>query len=72
LLSAIEAKRRQNTLAARRSRQRKLDYVRNLEELLAAMTKERNMWKVRAEKAEKVLGYRPGEDEEDEEEQEAE
>ncbi|KAG8873399.1 hypothetical protein FRB97_006757 [Tulasnella sp. 331] len=72
LLSAIEAKRRQNTLAARRSRQRKLDYVRNLEELLAAMTKERNMWKARAEKAEKVLGYRPGEDEEDEEEQEAE
>ncbi|KAG9023873.1 hypothetical protein FRB95_012382 [Tulasnella sp. JGI-2019a] len=72
LLSAIEAKRRQNTLAARRSRQRKLDYVRNLEELLAAMTKERNLWKARAEKAEKVLGYRPGEDDEDEEEQEAE
>lgn len=30
--SEIEAKRRQNTLAARRSRHRKLEYVRNLEE----------------------------------------
>ncbi|KAG8896656.1 hypothetical protein FRB99_008769 [Tulasnella sp. 403] len=65
LLSAIEAKRRQNTLAARRSRQRKLDYVRNLEELVAALTRERDSWKTRAESAEKVLGYRPGEDEMD-------
>ncbi|KAG8989410.1 hypothetical protein FRB94_014425 [Tulasnella sp. JGI-2019a] len=32
------------------------------------MTKERNLWKARAEKAEKVLGYRPGEDDEDDEE----
>ncbi|KAG8906459.1 hypothetical protein FRC01_008012 [Tulasnella sp. 417] len=66
LLSAIEAKRRQNTLAARRSRQRKLDYVRNLEELVAALTRERDSWKARAEGAEKILGYRPDEDEMDE------
>ncbi|KAG8934101.1 hypothetical protein FRC02_010584 [Tulasnella sp. 418] len=56
LLSAIEAKRRQNTLAARRSRQRKLDYVRNLEELLGVLTRERDEWKERAEKAEIALG----------------
>ncbi|KAG8952941.1 hypothetical protein FRC04_003393 [Tulasnella sp. 424] len=66
LLSAIEAKRRQNTLAARRSRQRKLDYVRNLEELVSALTRERDSWKARAEGAEKILGYRPDEDEMDE------
>ncbi|KAG9049047.1 hypothetical protein FS837_011427 [Tulasnella sp. UAMH 9824] len=53
LLSAIEAKRRQNTLAARRSRQRN-------------STTERDSWKARAEGAEKILGYPPDEDEMDE------
>jgi hypothetical protein len=55
LISAIEAKRRQNTLAARRSRQRKLDHVRGLEELLDRMTKDRDMWKERAMRAEEKI-----------------
>jgi len=65
LLSAIEAKRRQNTLAARRSRQRKLDYVRNLEELLGVMTRERDHWKDRAEQAEAQLGIMDAEEDDD-------
>lgn len=38
--SEIEAKRRQNTLAARRSRHRKLQYVRELEEKVEALMKQ--------------------------------
>ncbi|KAI0315611.1 hypothetical protein OF83DRAFT_1031091, partial [Amylostereum chailletii] len=45
---AIKAKRLQNTLAARRSRKRKLEYQRELEEALEAERKEKEMWKSRA------------------------
>lgn len=44
----IEAKRRQNTIAARRSRKRKLEYQRQLEDSLENMQEERDMWKSRA------------------------
>lgn len=44
----IEAKRRQNTIAARRSRKRKLEYQRELEDSVEAMREERDMWKSRA------------------------
>jgi len=44
----IEAKRRQNTIAARRSRKRKLEYQRELEESVEALKEERDMWKSRA------------------------
>ena len=45
---AIAAKRRQNTLAARRSRKRKLAYQQELENRLEAVTRERDLWKDRA------------------------
>ncbi|KZT23411.1 hypothetical protein NEOLEDRAFT_1096099 [Neolentinus lepideus HHB14362 ss-1] len=45
---AIEAKRRQNTLAARRSRKRKLEYQRQLEEEVEKEKQEKEMWKTRA------------------------
>jgi len=44
----IEAKRRQNTIAARRSRKRKLEYQRELEDSVEAMREDRDMWKSRA------------------------
>ena len=44
----IEAKRRQNTIAARRSRKRKLEYQRELEDSVDALRGERDMWKSRA------------------------
>jgi Basic region leucine zipper len=44
----IEAKRRQNTIAARRSRKRKLEYQRELEDSLENVKLERDMWKSRA------------------------
>ncbi|KAH0585787.1 hypothetical protein H2248_007080 [Termitomyces sp. 'cryptogamus'] len=43
----IEYKRRQNTVAARRSRKRKLEYQRNLEANLEHLTRERDVWKTR-------------------------
>jgi len=45
---AIEAKRRQNTLAARRSRKRKLEYQRQLEDMIEDERREKEMWKERA------------------------
>ncbi|TFK52396.1 hypothetical protein OE88DRAFT_1397816 [Heliocybe sulcata] len=45
---AIEAKRRQNTLAARRSRKRKLEYQRQLEVDMEKERQEKEMWKTRA------------------------
>lgn len=45
---AIAAKRRQNTLAARRSRKRKLEYQRQLEDLLEKEQREKEAWKERA------------------------
>ena len=47
-LDAIEAKRRQNTLAARRSRKRKLEYQRELETTVEREKEEKEMWKNRA------------------------
>jgi len=44
----IEAKRRQNTIAARRSRKRKLEYQRELEDSVESMKEERDKWKSRA------------------------
>ena len=44
----IEAKRRQNTIAARRSRKRKLEYQRELEQSLEQYKRESEMWKQRA------------------------
>ncbi|KAF8523287.1 hypothetical protein BU17DRAFT_43928 [Hysterangium stoloniferum] len=52
---AIEAKRRQNTLAARRSRQRKLEHVRELEETVQNLTQDRDEWMQRAYQAEEKL-----------------
>ena len=44
----IEAKRRQNTIAARRSRKRKLEYQRELEDQVEVLKHERDEWKMRA------------------------
>lgn len=44
----IEAKRRQNTIAARRSRKRKLEYQRELEDQVDQLKEERDTWKNRA------------------------
>jgi hypothetical protein len=53
----IEAKRRQNTISARRSRHRKLEYIRDLEDRLERLTKERDDWKTRALTSEAVLRH---------------
>ncbi|PPQ76632.1 hypothetical protein CVT24_012099 [Panaeolus cyanescens] len=45
----IEMKRRQNTVAARRSRKRKLEQMLALETRVQELEKERDMWKSRAE-----------------------
>jgi hypothetical protein len=45
---AIQAKRRQNTLAARRSRKRKLEYQQSLEDEVERQRQEIEMWKTRA------------------------
>ncbi len=45
---AITAKRLQNTLAARRSRKRKLEYQRELEDAAEAERKEKERWRARA------------------------
>ena len=47
-MDAIEAKRRQNTLAARRSRKRKLEYQRELEASVEREKEEKEMWRQRA------------------------
>ncbi|KAK7063580.1 hypothetical protein R3P38DRAFT_2819218 [Favolaschia claudopus] len=44
----IEYKRRQNTLAARRSRKRKLMHQQHLEEAVERLTREKEIWKTRA------------------------
>jgi hypothetical protein len=54
-LNAIEAKRRQNTLAARRSRKRKLEYQRELEMNVDRLSDEVSAWKRRSETLEAVL-----------------
>ncbi|KAG6834741.1 hypothetical protein H0H93_007674 [Arthromyces matolae] len=45
----IEYKRRQNTVAARRSRKRKLEYQQGLERDVGKLRREKDLWKVRAE-----------------------
>ena len=47
-LEAIEAKRRQNTLAARRSRKRKLEYQRELEATVEKEKEEKDQWRTKA------------------------
>ncbi|KXN85019.1 Cross-pathway control protein 1 [Leucoagaricus sp. SymC.cos] len=47
-LEQIEWKRRQNTLAARKSRKRKLQHQQELETRVQALTQEREMWRQRA------------------------
>jgi hypothetical protein len=47
-MDAIEAKRRQNTLAARRSRKRKLEYQRELEISIEREKEEKEVWKQKA------------------------
>jgi hypothetical protein len=47
-LDAIEAKRRQNTLAARRSRKRKLEHQKELEDAIEVERQEKEAWKTRA------------------------
>ncbi|OSX56413.1 hypothetical protein POSPLADRAFT_1050639 [Postia placenta MAD-698-R-SB12] len=54
-LDAIEAKRRQNTLAARRSRKRKLEYQRELEVALEQERADKEMWVARAAMYEALL-----------------
>ena len=54
-LSAIEAKRRQNTLAARRSRKRKLEHQRDLETTIDNERAEKDAWKQRALAFEAIL-----------------
>lgn len=44
----IEWKRRQNTLAARKSRKRKLLHQQQLEDAVVQLTKEKDVWKTRA------------------------
>lgn len=44
----IEYKRRQNTLAARRSRRRKTQYTQNLAETVEKLKMEKEVWKTRA------------------------
>jgi hypothetical protein len=44
----IEQKRRQNTVAARRSRKRKLEHLQQLETSLAEVTQEKEQWRQRA------------------------
>lgn len=44
----IEWKRRQNTLAARKSRKRKLQHQQELEDNVRALTRDRDVWKTRA------------------------
>jgi hypothetical protein len=53
----IEAKRRQNTLAARKSRQRKMEYMKELEVSVQLLTQERDMWKSRALTSEAMLQH---------------
>ncbi|KAI0337449.1 hypothetical protein BDW22DRAFT_1313502, partial [Trametopsis cervina] len=57
-LNAIEAKRRQNTLAARRSRKRKLEYQRELEASVEKVNDEKEYWMQRAKALENMMRER--------------
>ncbi|KAF9461962.1 hypothetical protein BDZ94DRAFT_1237310 [Collybia nuda] len=51
----IEWKRRQNTLAARRSRKRKMQNVQRLEEAVERLTREKEIWRTRAMTLRQIL-----------------
>jgi len=51
----IEWKRRQNTLAARRSRKRKLMHQQVLEDTVEQLTKEKDVWKTRTFSLQQIL-----------------
>jgi hypothetical protein len=51
----IEWKRRQNTLAARRSRKRKVQNLQRLEQTVEQLTREREIWKTRAMALKQIL-----------------
>jgi hypothetical protein len=53
----IETKRRQNTIAARKSRKKRLEYLRELEESVEILTKERDEWRSRALISETMLKH---------------
>lgn len=53
----IAAKRRQNTIAARRSRKRKLEYQRELEDTNKQLMQEADRWKARALTCEALLKH---------------
>lgn len=53
----LAVKRRQNTIAARRSRQRKLEHVRSLEKQVEMLTKERDDLKSRVNRLEDRVGF---------------
>ena len=55
LLDHIALKRRQNTLAARKSRQRKLETARLMDELVERLTQERDDYKLKCEQLEEEL-----------------
>ncbi|KAG8698486.1 hypothetical protein FRC11_014391, partial [Ceratobasidium sp. 423] len=55
LSAAVEDKRRANTVAARRSRQRKLEHVKHLEQQLEEKNLEVELWKERAIAAENIV-----------------
>jgi hypothetical protein len=54
-LAAIASKRRRNTLAARKTRQRKADHLRALEERVQVLQAESTMWRERALMARELL-----------------
>jgi hypothetical protein len=51
----IDYKRRQNTLAARRSRRRKLMYTQKLEATVERLSNEKEMWRTRAQTLRQLL-----------------
>jgi hypothetical protein len=55
LLTAIEEKRRMNTVAARRSRARKAGFIKELEDELEKARTEMDEWRARAEAAEEIV-----------------
>ena len=54
-LKALELKRQQNTLGARKSRQRKLQYQLQLEETVSTLSTEKEAWRARAMMYEALL-----------------
>ncbi|KAG8710630.1 hypothetical protein FRC09_021002 [Ceratobasidium sp. 395] len=55
LNALVQDKRRANTVAARRSGQRKLEHVKKLEDELAAVNEAMELWEARAIAAEGML-----------------